>query len=145
MLLQIVVWLLVIFLTLFLNIYLVFKVSKVNKDEIRWIRIPIIIEKKGIAVKTSWLNFRYDELVGIRPYLDEKLEIVGSLVLFKTLDSLYVPTKPSTLIELLSLNHYKVPMEIRQVAIIREDEIDDFRDFLGEDFNEQNGSDDSED
>lgn len=145
MLLQIVVWLLVIFLTLFLNIYLVFKVSKVNKDETRWIRIPIIIEKKGIAVKTSWLNFRYDELVGIRPYLDEKLEIVGSLVLFKTLDSLYVPTKPSTLIELLSLNHYKVPMEIRQVAIIREDEIDDFRDFLGEDFNEQNGSDDSED
>ena len=138
MLLQIVVWLLVIFLTLFLNIYLVFKVSKVNKDETRWIRIPIIIEKKGIAVKTSWLNFRYDELVGIRPYLDEKLEIVGSLVLFKTLDSLYVPTKPSTLIELLSLNHYKVP-------IIREDEIDDFRDFLGEDFNEQNGSDDSED
>ena len=145
MLLQIVVWLLVIFLTLFLNIYLVFKVSKVNKDETRWIRIPIIIEKKGIAVKTSWLNFRYDELVGIRPYLDEKLETVGSLVLFKTLDSLYVPTKPSTLIELLSLNHYKVPMEIRQVAIIREDEIDDFRDFLGEDFNEQNGSDDSED
>lgn len=145
MLLQIFVWLLVIFLTLFLNIYLVFKVSKVNKDETRWIRIPIIIEKKGIAVKTSWLNFRYDELVGIRPYLDEKLETVGSLVLFKTLDSLYVPTKPSTLIELLSLNHYKVPMEIRQVAIIREDEIDDFRDFLGEDFNEQNGSDDSED
>lgn len=145
MLLQIVVWLLVIFLTLFLNIYLVFKVSKVNKDETRWIRIPIIIEKKGIAVKTSWLNFRYDELVGIRPYLDEKLETVGSLVLFKTLDSLYVPTKPSTLIELLSLNHYKVPMEIRQVAIIREDEIDDFREFLGEDFNEQNGSDDSED
>ena len=85
MLLQIVVWLLVIFLTLFLNIYLVFKVSKVNKDETRWIRIPIIIEKKGIAVKTSWLNFRYDELVGIRPYLDEKLEIVGSLVLLKTL------------------------------------------------------------
>lgn len=145
MLLQIVVWLLVIFLTLFLNIYLVFKVSKVNKDETRWIRIPIIIEKKGIAVKTSWLNFRYDELVGIRPYLDEKLETVGSLVLFKTLDSLYVPTKPSTLIELLSLNHYKVPMEIKQVAIIREDEIDDFREFLGEDFNEQNGSDDSED
>ena len=145
MLLQIVVWLLVIFLTLFLNIYLVFKVSKVNRDETRWIRIPIIIEKKGIAVKTSWLNFRYDELVGIRPYLDEKLETVGSLVLFKTLDSLYVPTKPSTLIELLSLNHYKVPMEIRQVAIIREDEIDDFREFLGEDFNEQNGSDDSED
>ena len=145
MLLQIVVWLLVIFLTLFLNIYLTFKVSHINRDEERWVRIPIVIEKKNVAVKISWLNFRYDELVGIRPYLDEKLETVGSLVLFKTLDSLYVPTKPSTLIELLSLNHYKVPMEIRQVAIIREDEIDDFREFLGEDFNEQNGSDDSED